>query len=108
LIAEKKYALRKKPQSDELETEEEFAERYERSVISRMERGGIYRLGARLLRLAAAINYSRGARAWQKKNFDQAAHYFDMAIQVEPTHREANYWFWKAREKVKGAVEQGK
>jgi hypothetical protein len=102
LIAEKKYAPRKKPDSDVLETEEEFAERYERAVISRMERAGIYHLGGRLLRLAAAMNYYRGARAWNKKNFDQAAHYFDMAIQVDPTHDDANYWFWKAREKTKG------
>ena len=106
LIAEKKYALRKKPDSDELETEEEFAERYERSVISRMKRGGIYILGARLLRLAAAMNYYRGTREWKKKNFDQAAHYFDMTIQVEPTHDDANYWFWKAREKAKGVAEE--
>ena len=106
LIAEKKYALRKKPDSDVLETEEEFAERYAHAVISRMERGGIYHLGAKLLRLAAAINYYRGARAWHKKNFDQAAHYFDMAIQVDPTHDDANYWFWKAREKAKGGKER--
>lgn len=74
-----------------------------------MQSEGIYVVGARLLKVAAAMNYYRGARAWNKKNFAQAAHYFDMAIQVEPTHDEANYWFWKAREKAKGAVvEQGK
>jgi hypothetical protein len=106
LIAVKKFALRKKPDSDELETEEEFAERYERSVISRLQREGIYVIGARLLRVAAAMNYYRGARAWNQKNFAQAAHYFDLAIQVEPTHEEANYWFWKAREKAKAMNEE--
>ena len=102
LIAEKKYALRKKADSDVLETGEEFAQRYARAVISRIQRGGIYHLGAKLLRFAAAINYYCGAREWHKKNFDQAAHYFDMAIQVDPTDDDANYWFWKAREKAKG------
>jgi len=102
VIAEKKFALRKKSNSDEVESEEEFAERYERAVISRMKRRWVYRIGAKLLKVAAAINYYRGARAWNKRRFDQAARYFEMTIQVEPAHSDANYWFWRARENARG------
>ena len=63
LIVEKKFVLRKKPNADEIESEEEFANRYARAVRSRMEHRWVYFLGATLLKVAAAINYYRGARA---------------------------------------------
>lgn len=106
VIAEKKFGLRKKSNSDEVESEEEFAKRYERAVISRMERRWVYMLGAKLLKVAAAINYHRGARAWNNRRFHQAARYFDMTIQVEPAHSDANYWFWRAREKARGTNDE--
>jgi len=107
VIAQKKFALRKKLNSDEVESEEEFARRYAREVIARMQRGWIYQLGSRLLKVAAAINYQRGARAWNRGSFERAARYFDMAIQVEPTHDNANYWFWRARERATN-IQDGK
>ena len=101
LIAEKKFALRKKTVSDEVETEEEFANRYSRAVIARMKQVRVYQVGAKLLRLAALINYQRGARAWNKGRFAQAAKFFEMTIKLKPSHDDANYWFWRAREEAK-------
>jgi hypothetical protein len=99
VIAQKKFVLRKRP-SDEVESEEEFATRYAREVIVRMQHRWYYQLGSRLLKLAAAINYQRGAHAWNRGRFDHAARYFDMSIQVELNYGNANHWFWKAREKA--------
>jgi hypothetical protein len=100
LIAAKKFARRVTSDSGVLESEEEFAERYARLVVSKMQRRWWYRLGVRLLKLAAAINFHKGASAWERGKYAQAADYFDMAIQVDPSHRDASYWFFEARKRA--------
>jgi hypothetical protein len=100
LIAEKKFALLVKSDCGVLESEEEFAERYARLIVSRMQRRWWYRVSSVLLKIAAALNFHKGASAWKKGNYAQAADYFDMAIQVDPSHRDANYWFSEARRKA--------
>jgi hypothetical protein len=100
LIAEKRFALRPRSDCGALESEEEFADRYARSVVSRMQRNWWYRAGVILLKVGAAINFHKGANAWKKGNYALAAEYFDMANQVDPSHREANYWFSEARKRM--------
>ena len=47
------------------------------------------------------MNFDRGARAWHTKHFEQAAHSFDMAIQVEPTQHDAIIGFGKPARRPK-------
>ena len=65
-----------------------------------METRFIYRFGSLLLKIVAMNNFRRGSRAWRKGEYDQAAKYFDLANKVKADATDANYWFFKAREKV--------
>lgn len=100
LIAERRFTLRTKPGTAMIETEEEFAHRFARAVTSRMERKLNYRFGSMLLKTAANVNFQRGARAWRKGKYDEAAKYFDLAMKIKVDSTDASYWFFKAREKA--------
>jgi len=65
-----------------------------------MERSLIYRFGSFLLKIAASVNFQRGARAWRKGKYDEAAKYFDAANKIKADSTDATYWFFKAREKA--------
>ena len=101
LIAEKRFALRPKKGSDQIENEEEFAERYARLVTSRMKRRVVYRFGSFLVTLSATLIFWKGARAWSREHYANAAKYFDWALRVKGDYVEASYWYGQAREKEK-------
>ncbi|HSE23425.1 MAG TPA: hypothetical protein VLB68_17280 [Pyrinomonadaceae bacterium] len=99
LIAEKRFARRPKHGSDRIETEEEFADRYALSVSSRMKRRFFYRLGSFLTLIAAARIWQKGVRAWDRKEYGEAAKYFDMAMKVKLDYPDGAYWYQQARDK---------
>ncbi|SRR6266478_7083710 len=98
LIAERRSTLRSNGRGTE--TEEEFADHYAESIIAKMKSSLLYRCGSLLLRVAAQLNYYKGARNWKKGEYQIAADYFYMATQLRRDHKEASYWFWKARERA--------
>lgn len=100
LIAERRFSLRTGVEGKGTEDEEEFAERYAKSIVARMKSGTVYKFGEFLLKIAAEINYYKGARKWKKGEYELAADYFYMAIQLYRDHPEAGYWFWQAKAKV--------
>lgn len=100
LIAEKKFTLLPRADSQQFETEEEFADRFAKSVTTRLTNRPSYRFARLLLDLAAAIDYYKGAHHWKKGKYQLAADYFYMATQLRPDHSQASYWFWKAKERA--------
>jgi hypothetical protein len=102
VIAERRFALRPKTDGTGIEDEEEFADRYAESIMSKMKSRLRYRFGDFLLGLAAEANFQKGARSWKQGQYQTAAHYFYLTTQLRPDHKEASYWFYWAEEKAAG------
>jgi hypothetical protein len=100
LIAEKKFRLGSETDRGRSEPEEEFADQYALSITTKMKGSLRYRVGDLLLGIAAQINYAKGIRCWKKQEYRLAADYFYMTTQLRKNHKEASYWFWRAKEKA--------
>jgi len=100
LIAERRFTSRPRPDGAGTEEEEEFADRYAKSITAKMKSSPRYQFGSFLLRMAAKSNYYKGARSWKKGRYQIAADYFYLATQLNRDHPEASYWFWKAKERA--------
>lgn len=99
LIVEKRFARRCR-KDGQVEDEEEFADNYAASVVTKMLSKPRYRFARFLLGIAAQTNYVKGARHWKKTNYDDAAEYFYLTTQLRRDHKDASYWYWKAKEKA--------
>ena len=100
VIAERRFTLGPGTDRAAAEDEEEFADHYAVSLTTKMKSRLRYRFGDFLLGIAAQINYGKGIRRWNKQDYKGAADYFYMATQLKKNHKEASYWFWRAKEKA--------
>jgi hypothetical protein len=100
LLAEKRFIPRLRAAGNNLESKEEFADRYSRDIVNKMKLKTRYRMGAWLLEVAAELNYLRGLRSLRRKDFDSAVKQFYLATQVEPNHVEASRGFWQSLRKL--------
>ncbi|MEA2206547.1 MAG: hypothetical protein QOE77_3323 [Blastocatellia bacterium] len=100
VIAERRFTFRPKTDGSGTETEEEFADHYADSIISKMKSSPVYKFGSMLLKVAAQLNYYKGARSWKKGAYQTAAGYFYLATQLQQNHRKASYWYWRATAKA--------
>jgi hypothetical protein len=100
LLAEKRFIRRVRADGEDLESEEEFADRYSRDIVNKMKLRTRYRMAAALLEVAAELNYLRGLRSFRRNDFDLAVKQFYLATQVEPNHVEASRGFWQSLRKL--------
>jgi hypothetical protein len=96
LIAEKRFILRRN-QNEEVENEEDFADRYATSLVRRMKGARRFRVGAAWLNLAAAIDYAKGAHYWKKQKYNRAADHFYMTCVLRPDDKDAGFWYRQAK-----------
>ena len=95
LIAKRGYVF---DQAEPVTDEETLANQYSASVLQKTRARLSYRLGQSCLKELAAWRYAFATVDWRKKNYKAAAEGFYDTWNLNPEHKEANYWHWRARE----------
>jgi len=78
--------------------EEAAANHYAFDLIASMNQKWLYRLGHRLIHFASQNYYRRGVKKWNQKNYEEAALCWKKAREINPDHRYAAHWYWRAVE----------
>jgi hypothetical protein len=97
LIAERGYIFEPGEKLELPHHEEEIANRYAASVVSRMKARSYYRLAAWLGRDLADWHYLQGIFAWEAGRYSRAAERWYAAFLLDPDHLDASYWYWRAK-----------
>lgn len=83
---------------EETEDEESLADSYAEKVLQKMVERWPYRLGQRYLKERASWHYAFGSLDWRDQKYEAAANRFLDAWNLDPSHKSAAYWYWRAKE----------
>lgn len=97
LMAQRGYVFT--PADWNQDDEEQLANRYSEIVLKRMTRKLSFRLSEKIVKEIASWHYALGSADWKYNNFESAARHFYLAWDLDRAHKEASYWYGRAREK---------
>jgi hypothetical protein len=80
------------------EIEEAFANRYAFSVWARMKQKWYYRIGEGVMESLAEWQYGCGIHDWNVGMYAEAAEHWRTAWTLNPDHKLAAEWYWRAKE----------
>jgi hypothetical protein len=106
LVAKRGYVFQPGEKFKHQEIEEEFCDRYAFGVLKRMQGRRYYRFGMRRLKGLAETQYVFGVMCWERKRYKEAAEHWYNAGQLDPDHKEATRWYWRAREMAESGREK--
>lgn len=98
LIAKRGYIFQPGEKFKHSEIEEEFCDRYAFGILKKMQRRWYYRLGMWGMKDLASTHYMLGILDWKEKKYKAAAERWYNADQLDPDHKEALRWYWRAKE----------
>lgn len=84
---------------EETEDEESLADGYADKTLKRMVKRWPYRLGQWYFKERASWHYIFGSLDWRQQKYEAAANRFLDAWNLDPSHKSAAYWYWRARER---------
>jgi hypothetical protein len=77
---------------------EKLCDSYAYSAVARMRQNWYYRFGQWAIKDLADTHYIQAVLDWKNKNYKEAAERCYKAWTLNPEHRDANYWYWRAKE----------
>lgn len=80
--------------------EEALADRYAECVVERVTTRWPYKLGQLCLKEIASWHYIYGMLDWREEKYLSATERFYNAWELNPENKEADYWYWRAKDKL--------
>jgi hypothetical protein len=100
LVAKRGYIFQRGESHKRRYDVEKLCDGYAYIAVGRMREEWYYRFGQWAIKDLADTHYIQAIIDWKNKNYKQVAEHCYKAWTLNPEHREAQYWYWRAKRDV--------